>query len=83
MNIIHKDLKLENILIDFQGRIKICDFGVSKLLTADELKHKYIMTKHKESGTLAYMAPEMLYTSSFKDWNYEYQKVKKQGNLSS
>lgn len=68
MNIIHKDLKLENILIDNLGRIKICDFGVSRLLKPSEIKSRQILTKHKESGTLAYMAPELLYTGTHKEW---------------
>ena len=32
-NIVHKDIKLENILIDNEGVVKIADFGISKQLT--------------------------------------------------
>lgn len=30
-NIIHGDIKPENLLISGDGRIKICDFGVSRM----------------------------------------------------
>ena len=52
-NIVHRDVKLENILINLNNTIKICDFGISKILNSpDELLHD-------QSGTPMYMAPEI------------------------
>lgn len=52
-NLIHRDLKLENILLvnHEEKKIKIIDFGIAGVinrLTADQL----------DTGSLAYMAPE-------------------------
>ena len=52
-NIAHRDIKLDNLLLDSSGRIKIADFGVSKLSRRDEL-----ITD--QCGTPAYIAPEIL-----------------------
>lgn len=51
--IVHRDIKLDNILIDLQNNIKICDFGVSRQIKkGDEM--------HDQCGTPAYIAPEIL-----------------------
>jgi serine/threonine protein kinase len=51
--VVHRDIKLENLLIDDEGVVKICDFGVSK-----QLDNKSALISGK-SGTPAYMAPEV------------------------
>ena len=52
-NIVHRDIKLDNILIDLDNNIKICDFGVSKKIKKDD-----VMVE--QCGTPAYIAPEIL-----------------------
>lgn len=51
--ILHRDIKLDNILLDTKGIIKICDFGVGKIVKKGEK-----MTE--QCGTPAYIAPEIL-----------------------
>ena len=34
--VIHRDIKPENILIDKQGRVKIADFGLSRIVRGDQ-----------------------------------------------
>jgi 5'-AMP-activated protein kinase catalytic alpha subunit len=51
--ILHRDIKLDNILLDGKGNVKIADFGVSKLVKPGDVMHE-------QSGTPAYIAPEIL-----------------------
>lgn len=51
--IMHRDLKLENIMVDSTGYIKIIDYGLAKMLQSDELATSYC-------GTPEYLAPEMI-----------------------
>ncbi|KAM3723834.1 putative serine/threonine-protein kinase [Dirofilaria immitis] len=51
-NIAYRDLKMENIVLDFDGHIQIVDFGFSKKLVDGERTRTVC-------GTLQYMAPEI------------------------
>lgn len=55
-NIIHRDLKLENIMVDQEGYIKIIDYGLAKKLNEDEEEEE--ATTY--CGTPEYLAPEMV-----------------------
>lgn len=54
-NIVHKDLKTENILINKDHEIKIIDFGISSDLTFLDLT-----TSYTPGGSKYYAAPEQL-----------------------
>lgn len=53
-NIIHRDVKPTNILVNSRGEIKLCDFGVSGNLVASKAKTNI--------GCQSYMAPERIAT---------------------
>lgn len=52
-NVIHRDVKPSNILIDDRGNIKLCDFGISGRLVDSN-------AKTRSAGCAAYMAPERI-----------------------
>src|SRR5688572_18212687 len=57
--VVHRDIKPENILLDKKGRVKIADFGLSKLLGEERLDFSLTGT-HQVMGTIRYMAPEQM-----------------------
>lgn len=58
--IIHRDLKPDNILLTNKNRVKIADFGLSKMI------QKYSKTL-TTSGTPHYMAPESIDRGKFSE----------------
>ncbi len=55
--IIHRDLKLENILVTEEGSIKVIDFGIAQLLD-DVKEEERSVFLHRTIGTPIYMSPE-------------------------
>ncbi|NWS86175.1 HUNK kinase, partial [Toxostoma redivivum] len=55
--IVHRDLKIENFLLDENNNIKIIDFGLSNTARFEGLSQELL---HTQCGSPAYAAPELL-----------------------
>ncbi|XP_041950464.1 hormonally up-regulated neu tumor-associated kinase homolog A [Alosa sapidissima] len=55
--IVHRDLKIENFLLDEHNHIKIVDFGLSNTLKVESVAAELLST---QCGSPAYAAPELL-----------------------
>ncbi|KAG8544696.1 hypothetical protein GDO81_022043, partial [Engystomops pustulosus] len=53
LSVIHRDVKPSNVLINKQGQVKMCDFGISGYLVDS-------VAKTMDAGCKPYMAPERI-----------------------
>lgn len=56
--VVHRDIKLDNILLDQKGTLKLGDFGVSRAVKKNEILKD-------QCGTPAYIAPEVLHNNGY------------------
>lgn len=56
-NIMHRDIKSENIMVDSEFNVKMCDFGFARAVENDQASRQRTMTM---LGTPYYSAPEIL-----------------------
>ena len=64
-NILHHDIKLANILLTQDGKVKIADFGISKITNTQNIMHD-------RCGTPIFVAPEIVAKKGYKGFTSDY-----------
>ncbi|XP_043701429.1 serine/threonine-protein kinase EDR1-like isoform X2 [Telopea speciosissima] len=59
MKIVHRDLKSANCLVNKHWQVKVCDFGLSRIMTENPMRDS------SSAGTPEWMAPELIRSEPF------------------
>ncbi len=60
-DIIHRDIKSSNFIINRRGQVKVLDFGLAKIISEEVSEHDVTRAKTEDGmlvGTVQYMSPE-------------------------
>lgn len=60
MGVVHRDLKLENILLDRDDNCKVCDFGLTHVYERNKDGKPILTRLYEVCGSKSYCAPEVL-----------------------
>ena len=55
LKIIHRDVSPQNVIISYEGEVKLCDFGIAKAVTQSTRTQAGVL-----KGKFAYMSPEQV-----------------------
>ncbi|TSZ26375.1 Dual specificity mitogen-activated protein kinase kinase 6 [Bagarius yarrelli] len=70
LSVIHRDVKPSNVLINMQGQVKMCDFGISGYLVDS-------VAKTMDAGCKPYMAIELaILRFPYDSWGTPFQQLK-------
>ncbi|MEQ2214463.1 Dual specificity mitogen-activated protein kinase kinase 6, partial [Xenoophorus captivus] len=70
LQVIHRDVKPSNVLINTQGQVKMCDFGISGYLVDS-------VAKTMDAGCKPYMAIELaILRFPYDSWGTPFQQLK-------
>ena len=60
-SIIHRDIKASNVLLGYNGSIKLSDFGVASLTSKNVMRASHVI------GSPGHIAPEIIYKSAYSE----------------